>query len=96
MGKPVKIADLAQKMLLLSGKEELGIEYVGLRPGEKLYEELLVDENDKQTKFESIFVTHSEAVDVGILGGQIKNLLDAKPEQIVEILKEIVPEFNHK
>ena len=95
MGKPVKIADLAQKMLLLSGKEELGIEYVGLRPGEKLYEELLVDENDKQTKFESIFVTHSEAVDVGILGGQIKNLLDAKPEQIVEILKEIVPEFNH-
>ena len=95
MGKPVKIADLAQKMLLLSGKEELGIEYVGLRPGEKLYEELLVDENDKQTKFESIFVTHSEAVDVGILDGQIKKLLEAKPEQIVEILKEIVPEFNH-
>ena len=95
MGKPVKIADLAQKMLLLSGKEELGLEYVGLRPGEKLYEELLVDENDKQTKFESIFVTHSEAVDVGILDGQIKKLLEAKPEQIVEILKEIVPEFNH-
>ena len=55
----------------------------------------ILDENDKQTKFESIFVTHSEAVDVGILDGQIKKLLEAKPEQIVEILKEIVPEFNH-
>lgn len=95
MGKPVKIADLAQKMLLLSGKEELGIEYVGLRPGEKLYEELLVDENDKQTKFESIFVTHSGDYDIELLKEQIAKLMDAKNAQIAEVLKEIVPEFNH-
>ena len=95
MGKPVKIADLAKKMLLLSGKEDLGIEYVGLRPGEKLYEELLVDENDKQTKFESIFVTHSEPFDHAVLNEKIAKLLEQKPENVAEILKEIVPEFNH-
>lgn len=95
MGKPVKIAELAKKMLLLSGKEELGIEYVGLRPGEKLYEELLIDENDKQTRYESIFVTHSGQYDLELLGLQIKKLLESKPEQIAQILKEIVPEFNH-
>ena len=43
MGEPVKIADLAKRMLQLAGKEELGVKFVGLRPGEKLYEELLID-----------------------------------------------------
>ena len=56
MGEPVKIVDLAKKMLLLSNKEHLGIEFVGLRPGEKLYEELLINKDDVQTKYESIFL----------------------------------------
>ena len=48
MGDPVKIADLAQKMIDLSGKQEIEIKFTGLRPGEKLYEELLIRESDKK------------------------------------------------
>lgn len=95
MGKPVKIADLAAKMLQLSNKQNLGIKFIGLRPGEKLYEELLVDKNDKQTCYESIFVTHSEKYDIDLLNTQILKLLEQKNEnEIVAILKQIVPEFN--
>lgn len=95
MGEPVKIVDLAKKMLQLSNKQNLGIEFVGLRPGEKLYEELLVDESDSKTCYESIFVTHSEKYDISILNAQILNLIEKKDEQDIEnILKQIVPEFN--
>lgn len=95
MGEPVKIVDLAKKMLQLSNKQNLGIEFVGLRPGEKLYEELLVDKNDKQTCYESIFVTHFENYDINLLNSQISELLEQKNEDdIVKILKQIVPEFN--
>ncbi|ANE36316.1 UDP-N-acetylglucosamine C-6 dehydratase [Campylobacter iguaniorum] len=96
MGEPVKIADLAARMLKLSGKEELGIKFVGLRPGEKLYEELLIDENDVATKFESIFVTKSGSYDLDLLKSQIANLAGISDEKsIEEKLKLIVPEFNH-
>ncbi|WP_081867149.1 UDP-N-acetylglucosamine 4,6-dehydratase (configuration-retaining) [Campylobacter iguaniorum] len=96
MGEPVKIADLAARMLKLSGKEELGIKFVGLRPGEKLYEELLIDENDVATKFESIFVTKSGSYDLDLLKSQIANLAGTSDEKsIEEKLKLIVPEFNH-
>ncbi|MBC8236706.1 MAG: polysaccharide biosynthesis protein, partial [Helicobacteraceae bacterium] len=53
MGEPIKIVDLAKKMIELSGKEEIKIEFSGLRPGEKLYEELLIDESDAKTEYES-------------------------------------------
>ncbi|ANE32974.1 UDP-N-acetylglucosamine C-6 dehydratase [Campylobacter hyointestinalis subsp. hyointestinalis LMG 9260] len=96
MGEPVKIADLAARMLKLSGKEELGIKFVGLRPGEKLYEELLIDESDVATKFESIFVTKSEEYDLNLLNSQIQKLVSLEDETLVEAgLKEIVPEFKH-
>ena len=49
MGEPVKISDLANKMIELSGKKYLKVKYTGLRKGEKLYEELLFNENDKKT-----------------------------------------------
>ncbi len=75
MGQPVKIMDLAQKMLLLSGKTHLPIKITGLRKGEKLFEELLIDEKDIQTKYESIFVTHSEKCDLKKLNSQINELL---------------------
>lgn len=91
MGEPVKIVDLAKKMLQLSNKEELGINFVGLRPGEKLYEELLIDENDKKTKFSSIFVTHSQSYDLDLLNRQISELL--KTDDIKSYLKKIVPEY---
>lgn len=96
MGEPVKISDLANRMLRLAGKENLGIEYVGLRPGEKLYEELLIDDSDMSTKYQSIFVTHSSSYDLGLLNSQIEELLKLKgSDEIALKLKEIVPEFNH-
>ena len=95
MGEPIKIVDLAKKMLLLSNKEHLGIEFVGLRTGEKLYEELLINKDDVQTKYESIFVTHSQPYDLTLLNSQINGLLELENEEIAPALKNIVPEFNH-
>lgn len=96
MGEPVKIADLAKRMLQLAGKEELGIKFVGLRPGEKLYEELLIDENDKSTKYQSIFVTHSAKYDLQELSLQIEELSECEDAQVADKLKRIVPEFSHR
>lgn len=93
MGQPVKIMDLAQKMLLLSGKMHLPIKITGLRKGEKLFEELLIDEKDIQTKYESIFVTHSEKCDLKKLNLQINELLHSS--NVAQILAQIVPEFKH-
>ena len=93
MGQPVKIMDLAQKMLLLSGKTHLPIKITGLRKGEKLFEELLIDEKDIQTKYESIFVTHSEKCDLKKLDLQINELLHSS--NVAQILAQIVPEFKH-
>ncbi|CAD7288797.1 UDP-N-acetylglucosamine 4,6-dehydratase (configuration-retaining) [Campylobacter suis] len=95
MGEPIKIVDLAKKMLILSKKEHLGIEFVGLRTGEKLYEELLINADDAKTKFESIFVTRSDPYDLELLNAQIKELLTLENAQISAALKNIVPEFNH-
>lgn len=92
MGEPVKIMDLAKKMLLLSNKK-LDIKITGLRKGEKLYEELLIHEDDLKTQYESIFVTTSELKDLNELNMQIEKLIKSKNPS--EILKEIVPEFNH-
>lgn len=96
MGEPVKIADLAKRMLQLAGKEELGVKFVGLRPGEKLYEELLIDENDKSTKYQSIFVTHSAKYDLEELSSQIEDLSECEDAQVADKLKRIVPEFSHR
>ena len=93
MGQPVKIMDLAQKMLLLSGKTHLPIKITGLRKGEKLFEELLIEEKDIQTKYESIFVTHSEKCDLKKLNLQINELLHSS--NVAQILAQIVPEFKH-
>jgi len=83
-------------MLLLSNKEHLGIEFVGLRTGEKLYEELLINKDDVQTKYESIFVTHSQPYDLTLLNSQINELLELEDDsEIAPALKKIVPEFNH-
>lgn len=96
MGEPVKIVDLANRMLQLAGKSNLGIKFVGLRPGEKLFEELIVDENDKMTEYKSIFVTHSNKYDINKLNEQIEELLKLKTtDEIVNYLTQIVPEFHH-
>ncbi len=93
MGEPVKIADLARKMIELSDKPHLRIEYIGLRPGEKLYEELLIDESDMHTEYDSITVAAPTHYDIDKLKQDIEELLHSD-DQLAK-LKELVPEFDH-
>ena len=94
MGEPVKIADLAQKMINLSGHDEIEIEFTGLRPGEKLYEELLFDEAEAHTQYESITVGKTTHYDIERLNKDIAELIHTDDK--LKKLKEIVPEFDHK
>lgn len=94
MGEPIKIVDLAKKMIELSGKKEIKIEFSGLRPGEKLYEELLLDEADCQTEYESITVARPTTYDIDKLNKDIEELLISREK--LKKLKEIVPEFDHQ
>jgi len=84
---------LAQKMIELSGRDDIEIEFTGLRAGEKLYEELLIDDADLQTEYDSIMVSKNPPVDYAILLSQLKRL---ENESSLAMLKEIVPEFEHK
>lgn len=93
MGEPVKIVDLAKKMCELSGQEDIKIEFCGLRPGEKLYEELLINDSDKKTDYDSIMVASSTKYDIDKLNNDIQELLVC--EDKIKKLKEIVPEFEH-
>jgi len=72
MGKPIKIVDLAKKMLKIYDREDLGIRFTGLRKGEKLYEELLIDEGDKKTMYDSIMVSKSTEYDIDKLNREIE------------------------
>ncbi len=94
MGEPIKIADLAQKMIELSGRDDVKIEFTGLRPGEKLYEELLIDESDAKTDYESITVAKPTMYALEKLNKDIEELLVC--EDKLQKLREIVPEFNHQ
>ena len=103
MGEPVKIVDLAKKMISLSGKD-IKIEFIGLRPGEKLYEELLMDEEGiKTTEKERIHVGMPIKIDADLLKKQLDELWeivndDEKEDdemlRLVETkLHEITPTF---
>jgi len=95
MGEPVKIVDLAKQMIKLYGKEDdIEIVFTGLREGEKLYEELLLDESDKETKYSSIFIAKPTFYDFSQLLHDIEILLRSSNK--IEILQKIVPEFSHK
>ena len=94
MGEPIKIVDLAKKMIELSGRSEISIEFCGLRCGEKLYEELLIDDSDKKTQYESITVASPTFFDIEELNKKIEELLVC--EDKISKLKEIVPEFDHR
>jgi len=104
MGKSVKILDLAKKMIKLSGLEvgkDIQIIYTGLRPGEKLYEELLAtDENTLPTTHSKIMIAKVRPSDYKKVNKQIENLIDLFDCQdnlkIVKEMKHIVPEFISK
>ncbi len=101
MGKPVKIAKLAEKMIMLSGLKigtDIEIKYTGLRPGEKLYEELLATkENTIPTENKQIMVAKVREYDHSEVAKPIENLINIAPNrndmEIVSAMKEIVPEF---
>jgi len=100
MGESVKIIDLAKKMIQLSGLElnkDITIKITGLRPGEKLYEELLADEeNTKPTHHPKILIanTRENPVDLAHKIDALIHLFDQQNnEEIVQKMKELVPEF---
>ena len=101
MGEPVKIKDLAIKMIKLSGFEpeiDIKLKYTGLRPGEKLYEELLSDgTKNLPTPHEKIMVSmdpHMEFEDIECLANKItKAALRRDQIEVVKLLKKMVPEF---
>ncbi len=95
MGEPIKIVDLAKQMIRLYGKEdEVEVAFTGLRPGEKLYEELLLDESEQKTKYSSIFIAKPTKYDIVKLTSDIETLLEAKDK--ISALQKIVPEFRRK
>jgi FlaA1/EpsC-like NDP-sugar epimerase len=101
MGEPVKIVDLARDMVALSGLEpdkDIKIVYTGLRPGEKLYEELLTaGEEIRSTLHEKIKVAGSECIDWPVVMNNVETLLESLQmgfsSAVLQKIKEIVPEF---
>ena len=104
MGQPVKIAHLARKMILMSGKEpgkDIQIVYTGLRPGEKLYEELLNNsENTVSTYHEKIMIAKVREYDFNEVNERIEQLIASADKHYitptVALMKQLVPEFISK
>ena len=101
MGKPVRIVDLAKRMIRLSGRTDVKIEFTGLRHGEKLYEELLnVKELTKPTYHEKIMIATVREYDYDEVNERIQKLIDVSytydQMKIVAAMKDIVPEFVSK
>ncbi len=98
MGEPVKIADLAKRMIALSGAKNVEIKYTGLREGEKLYEEVLNElEGTKPTFHEKIRIAEVREYDYDKVSGDIDELVDLSKQfdnmATVKKMKEIVPEY---
>ena len=98
MGKPVRIADLAKRMIKLSGAKNVEIKYTGLRPGEKLYEEVLNDkEGTKPTFHEKIRIAEVRSYEFAEVSKDIDELIEISKGYdnmaTVKKMKEIVPEY---
>jgi FlaA1/EpsC-like NDP-sugar epimerase len=108
MGEPIRIYDLAIKMIQLSGlvvrekdnaEGDIEIQYTGLKPGEKLYEELLVDGSFITTDNQLIMRAEEEMINWDKLEpilDQIKEAaIDSETDKMFELIKQLVPQFNH-
>ncbi|HPQ48133.1 MAG TPA: nucleoside-diphosphate sugar epimerase/dehydratase [Clostridia bacterium] len=101
MQKPVKIKDLAESMIMMYGMipgVDIEIKYTGLRPGEKLYEELMLDDEAMETDHEKIFVAKTAAHDMEYIEGYMKEIQSAIDDSadldtIIKLLQKAVPEF---
>lgn len=103
MGKPVKMVDVARDLIRLSGYKpdvDIKIEYIGLRPGEKLYEELLMDEVAlTSTEHEKIFVEKPKDANMEFIDESIRefsNVDNMSKEEIIELIEEKVPTYHRK
>lgn len=104
MGAPVKITTLAENLIRMYGKipyKDVNIVFTGLRPGEKLFEELLMDEEGlKSTANKKIFIGNQIKIDADDMLSKLQNLRMAADsndsEKTVEILSKLVPTFNHQ
>lgn len=99
MGEPVKIVSLAEKLIKLSGYEpyiDIDIQFTGLRPGEKLYEELILQSeknNIHKTQNDKIFVTSPVPINDDLILKHINDIIGMKPEDARDFLKELVPTY---
>jgi FlaA1/EpsC-like NDP-sugar epimerase len=101
MGKPVRIDDMARDIIKLSGLEpdkDIMIQYTGIRPGEKLFEELLTaDEGSSATKHKRIYVARPALIDVSALERELTNLnskgLQCTADDIFSALRAVIPRF---
>jgi FlaA1/EpsC-like NDP-sugar epimerase len=100
MGQPVLIADLAEQLIRLSGKEpgvDINIEYTGLRPGEKLHEELFHDDEDMApTEYQKIHLAQTRKVDKKLVDevfAKLVDKLDSYDGGLSECIKTLVPEY---
>lgn len=100
MGAPVKIADMARQLIFMSGHQpdrDIRLTFTGLRPGEKLYEELLMDDSERRTAVEGITIAHASACSYPAIAGGVQRLLMAAEQRdlkgLVTELQALVPEW---
>lgn len=106
MGEPVKIYDMAEKLIKLSGYEpnvDIQIKVTGLRPGEKLYEELLMNEEGlKETKHDKIYIAKPSKIDMDMIQQKLDKLIllletanNEQKDEIKDVISEVVPTYRN-